>query len=134
VPLEKLKPGIACGKCHAMLQTEDVVTAWAIPVTDVNFESKVLKSPLPVLLEFVSSSCGACNVSRPVINQLAAEWKGRVRVCRTDVLANPMTANRYQVMSTPTAMIFDRGNRVDTVIGAAPKNTLLQKMAPYLTQ
>lgn len=132
VPLERLKQGASCGKCHMPLQTDDVMTAWALPVTDANFESKVLKSPLPVLLEFVSATCGACNVSRPVINRLAAEWKGRVRVCRTDVAANLATANRYQIMSTPTSLIFDRGQQVDTIIGAVPKEIILQKMAPYL--
>jgi thioredoxin 2 len=132
VPVEKLKPGVACGKCHAQLQTEDILTPWAIPVSDANFESKVLKSPLPVLLELVSATCGACSVSRPVINQLAAEWKGRIRVCRTDVMVNPATANRYQVMSTPTSLIFDQGRLVDTIIGAAPRETFLGKMAPYL--
>ena len=72
----------------------------------MNFEAKILKSPLPVLLECISAACGACTISRPVVNQLAVEWKGRVRVCRTDVTQNPATANRYQVMSTPTGLIF----------------------------
>ena len=132
VPVEKLKTGASCGKCHMPLQTEEVMTAWAIPITDANFESRVLESPLPVLLEFVSASCGACNVSRPVINQLASEWRGRVRVGRTDVMTNRVIADRHQIMSTPTSLIFDRGRRVDTIVGAAPKEMILQKMAPYL--
>lgn len=132
VPVEKIKPGVACGKCHAPLQTEDILTPWAIPVSDLNFDSKVLKSPLPVLLEFVSPTCGACSISRPVINRLAAEWKGRVRVGRMDILANPGAANRYQVMSTPTSLIFDRGRLMDTIVGAAPREMILQKMSPYL--
>jgi thioredoxin 2 len=134
VPMEKLKPGVSCGKCHAPLQTEDILTPWAIPVSDANFEDKVLKSPLPVLLEFVSSTCGACNISRPVVNQLAVEMKGRFRVGRTDVLVNPATAGRYKVMSTPTSLMFDRGRLVDTIIGAAPREAFLEKMAPYLNK
>lgn len=133
VPIEKLESGATCGKCYAPLHTEDVLTAWAIPVTDVNFETKVLQSPLPVLLEFISAACSACTVSKPVINQLAAEWKGRVRVCRTDVTQNPVTANRYQVMSTPTSLILDRGRLVDKVIGAAPREMFVQKIAPLLS-
>ncbi len=133
VPLEKLKQGPSCGKCHSPLQTEDLITPWALPVTDANFEPKVLKSPLPVLLELISSTCSACAISRPVINQLAAEWKGRVRVCRTDIMQSPVTANRYQVMSTPTSLIFDRGRLMDKVIGAAPREMFLQKMAPFLS-
>jgi len=133
VPIEKLSSGATCGKCHAPLHTEDVLTAWAIPVTDMNFEAKVLQSPLPVLLECISATCSACTVSRPIVNRLAAEWKGRVRVCRTDVVQNPVTANRYQVMSTPTSLILDRGRLVDTIIGAVPREVFVQKMAPFLS-
>lgn len=132
VPVEKLNSGAICGKCHAPLQTEEVLTPWTIPVTDMNFETKVLQSPLPVLLECISAACSACTVSRPVVNQLAAEWKGRVRVCRTDVTQNPVVANRYQVMSTPTCLILDRGRVVDKVIGAAPREMYVQKMTPLL--
>ncbi len=132
VPIEKLNSGPTCGKCHATLQTEDVLAAWTIPVTDMNFDTKVLKSPLPVLLECISAACGACTTSRPIINQLAADWKGRVRVCRTDVTQNPVTAGKYQVMSTPTCLILDRGRLVDKVIGAAPREMYIQKMASFL--
>ncbi len=132
VPPEKLKPGITCGKCHTLLQTEEILTPWAIPVSEINFESKVMKSPLPVLLDFTSATCSACSISRPVVNQLAAEWKGRIRVCRTDVLANPAIADRYQVMSTPTFLILDQGRVLDKIVGAAPREMFLQKMAPYL--
>jgi len=127
-----LKQGAKCGKCRTPLETDGVMTAWAVPVTDADFEGKVLRSPLPVLLELVSSACSVCMKSRPVIDRLAAEWKGRVRICRMDVLANPATADRYDVMSTPTVLIFDRGKHLDTVIGVAPKEMLLQKMAPHL--
>ena len=132
VPVEKLPQGAKCGKCHTPLKTEDVMTAWAIPVTDINFDSKVLQSPLPVLLELISPTCGACTISRPVVNQLAADWKGRVRVGRMDIIQSPHTANRYQVMSTPTSLIFDRKRLVDTVIGAVPREVFLRKLAPYL--
>jgi thioredoxin 2 len=133
VPIAKLNSGATCGKCHAPIHTEDVLAAWTIPVSDINFETKVLQSPLPVLLECVSASCGACTVSRPVINQLAAEWKGRIRVCRTDVIQNPITANKYEVMSTPTSLILDRGRLVDKIIGAAPREMYIQKMTPFLS-
>lgn len=133
VPLAKLNSGPTCGKCHTPLNTEDVLTAWTIPVTDMNFEEKVQRSPLPVLLECVSATCSACTISRPVVNQLAAEWKGKIRVCRTDVIQSPITANRYQVMSTPTSLILDRGRLVDKVIGAAPREMFIQKMAPLLS-
>lgn len=133
VPIKKLASGATCGKCHTPLHTEDVLTAWAIPITDMNFENKVLQSPLPVLLECISAACGACTVSRPVINKLAAEWKGKVRVCRTDVTRNPVTASKYQVMSTPTSLILDRGRLVDSVIGAAPREMYIQKMTPLIS-
>ncbi len=132
VPPEKRARTPKCGKCHAPLQTEDIMTAWAVPVTDAVFDEKVLRSPLPVLVEAVSPTCGACTVSAPVVNRLASEWRGRVRVCRMDVTTSPAAARRYQLMSTPTFLVFDGGRLVDSAIGAVPREVLVEKMAVFL--
>jgi thioredoxin 2 len=132
VPAEKLDGNPKCGKCHEPIQTKDVMTGRTLSVTDSDFDEKVLKSPLPVLLDGWSPWCGVCKMSIPIIDKLAAEWKGRVRVCRLDVSTNPLVANRFQIMSTPTALIFDGGRLLDTIVGAVPKTQLIQKMAPFL--
>jgi thioredoxin 2 len=132
VPVEKLDSQPKCGKCHAPLQTNDLLVGRPVTVTDRDFEDTVLKSPLPVFLDAWASWCGVCKMTMPVIDQLAADWKGRIRVCRLDVDANPLVASRFHIQSTPTALIFDRGELKDTLVGAVPKNQLVQKMAPYL--
>jgi thioredoxin 2 len=132
LPIERLNQQPKCGKCHALLQTKDLMTSHPITVTDRDFDDKVLKSPLPVLLDAWATWCSVCKMSMPVIDRLAADWKGRVRVCRLDVDANPLVASRFHIQSTPTALIFDRGRLIDTLVGAVPKNQLVQKMAAFL--
>ncbi len=132
VPIEKLDDHPKCGKCHAPIQTQDILTGQTLTVTDADFDANVLQSPLPVLLDAWSPWCGVCKMSVPLIDQLAKTWKGRVRVCRLDVSANPQVANRFQIMSTPTALIFDRGHLEETIVGAVPKTQLIEKMAPYV--
>lgn len=132
VPPEKLQSHPQCGKCHAALQTDHILMDQPITVTDTNFEKWVVHSPLPVLLDCWATWCGACRMAMPVIDQLAAEWKGRIRVCRLDVDQNPATASRFHVQSTPTALIFDKGQLVDMMVGAVPKNQMVQRMGRFL--
>ena len=87
-------------------------------VTDASFEEDVLRSPLPVVVDFWAPWCGPCKAVEPVLEELAQAHAARLRVVRLDVDANPRTAARYRVLSLPTAILFARGEARATVLGA----------------
>ena len=132
IPANRAGQTATCGKCKSTVPTDSLLAAAPVMVTDRDFENKVLKSPLPVLLDCWAPWCGPCQTVAPVMTQLAAEWKGRARVGKLNVDQNPMVSSRFQVMSVPTLLIFDGGRLRETIPGAAPKAAILQRMAPYI--
>jgi thioredoxin len=100
-------------------------------VTDANFAAEVEKSPLPVLLDFWAAWCGPCRMIAPVIEQLATELAGKVRVGKLDVDKNPMTASRFQARSIPTLLILKDGREVDRLIGLQSKEAILRRLQAY---
>ena len=99
-----------------------------IDVTDKNFESEVIKSALPVLVDLWAPWCGPCRMVAPVIDKLAEHYDGNFKFCRLNVDENPQTASKYGIMSIPTLMFFKGGEAVDTVIGAVPERALQPKI------
>jgi len=99
-----------------------------IDVTDKNFESEVIKSALPVLVDLWAPWCGPCRMVAPVIDKLAENYDGKFKFCRLNVDENPQTASKYGIMSIPTLMFFKGGEAVDTVIGAVPERALQPKI------
>src|SRR5580704_11775794 len=95
------------------------------PVDDRTFATEVLESELPVLVEFGASWCPPCRMIAPVLEDIAAERAGTLRVVSLDVDANPMTQARYGVMSLPTMLLFVRGTPVRQAIGFMSKGRLL---------
>lgn len=89
--------------------------------TDQNFEAEVLKSPTPVLVDFWAVWCGPCKIVSPVIDELAKEYEGRLKVGKLNVDENQESSGRYSVMSIPTIMLFKDGQPVKAVVGAQPK-------------
>lgn len=132
IPMDKLPENPKCGKCHHPIQTDDILIDRPITVTDADFEKWVLNSPLPVYLDCWAAWCSVCRMTMPVVDQLAAQWRGRIRVCRIDVDKNPLVAGRFHIQSTPTGLVFDGGKLRDTMVGAVPKNQLVQRMMRYL--
>ena len=132
IPAQKLDAGPKCGKCGAPLPCEELVAPQPVMVTDANFDSKVLKSPLPVLLFAWASWCPSCGAAAPIIDQFAAEAKGKVRVGKLNVDANPQLANRFSIMSVPFLFIFDQGELRESMPGALQKHELMIKLAPYI--
>jgi thioredoxin 2 len=132
IPVSKTGTMAKCGKCARPLETNQLLLPQPVIVVDGNFETLVMKSPLPVLLDCWAGWCSACNMLGPTIEALAGEWKGRVRVGKLDVEANPLLTARFVLRSLPTLLIFDGGRLKDTLIGALPKSQIIQKMAPYI--
>lgn len=100
--------------------------------TDQNFKEEVLKSELPVLVDFYADWCGPCKMMAPIIENLAAEYDGKVTVGKLNVDTSPATAAGYRVMSIPTMMLFVNGEVRETVVGAVSAKELMQKLEQAL--
>jgi len=103
-----------------------------IEVTDANFESEVLKSEKPVLVDFWAEWCGPCRMISPIVEEIAREYDGTLKVGKIDVDANPQVSMQFGIRSIPTLLIFKGGRVVDQVIGAVPKRVLTEKLSKHL--
>ncbi len=101
-------------------------------VTDATFEQEVLQSELPVLLEFTAVWCGPCKMLEPVLEEIAAEYTGQMKVVKVDADQNPALVTRFGVMGIPTLMLFKGGESQLRLTGFLPKPRLLSKVTPYL--
>ncbi len=93
-------------------------------VTDSSFENDVLKSSVPVLVDFWAEWCGPCKIIGPILEDLAAEFHGKLTVAKINLDENPMTPTKYGIRSIPTLMLFKNGELTATKVGAAPKQAL----------
>jgi thioredoxin 1 len=100
------------------------VDATLIEITDRNFESEVVRSSLPVLLDFSAEWCGPCKKLAPIVEDLAREYQGRLRVGHLDVESSPATAAQYGVMSVPTLIFFKDGKPAGQLIGGVSRRQL----------
>lgn len=102
--------------------------AHPVAVTDADFDEVVLRSRLPVLVDFWAAWCGPCRAIAPVVERLAAEFAGRALVAKLDVDRNPRTAQRYGIMSIPTLIFFQNGREVDRLVGVQPESVLRARL------
>ncbi|MFH1846387.1 MAG: thioredoxin [Candidatus Omnitrophota bacterium] len=105
---------------------------WEININDSNFKQEVLASDKPVLVDFWAEWCGPCRMIAPVIEEIASDYKGRVKVCKLNVDIAKQTASDYNIMNIPTIMIFKNGEIVEKIMGAVPKNDIVSKINAYI--
>jgi len=103
-----------------------------IEITDQSFDEKVLKSEVPVVVDFWAPWCGPCLMIAPITEKLAEEYKGKVKFCKLNVDNNPQTAGEYKVMSIPLLLFFNNGQVVEQSLGAIPENAIRPKIEALL--
>lgn len=106
--------------------------AKTIVVTDETFEDLVLKAELPTLVDFWAVWCGPCKMIGPMLEEIAAEYEGKLVVAKLDVETNSVTTIQYGVMNIPTLILFKSGQPVERIMGARPKGKLLPVLKPHL--
>ena len=129
VPGERVAQGLApvCGKCRAPLPVGKPQ-----PVTDASFAQDVERSPVPVLVDAWAPWCGPCHMIAPVVDQLATELAGRIRVVKLNVDENPRTAARFDLRSIPTLLVLKDGREVDRLVGVQPKREIARRLERVL--
>lgn len=104
----------------------------ALEITKENFENEVLKSDIPVLVDFWAPWCGPCKAVAPVIDEVEKEVGQKVKVCKVNIDDNPEIATRYSVMSIPTLMVVKDGDIMETKVGAAAKDDLINLLQKHI--
>ena len=99
-----------------------------VTITDDNFEEEVIKSDKPVLIDFWATWCGPCRMIAPIVEELAKEYEGKVKIGKLDVDSNQQTSIKFGVRSIPTILIFKDGKVKETIIGAVPKKNIVEKL------
>ena len=100
--------------------------------TDHNFKKEVLESELPVLVDFWATWCGPCKMITPIVEELAKEYKHRIKIGKIDVEENPRTASHYGIMSIPTLIFLKNGQVMEQLVGVIAKTELKKKIEEYL--
>lgn len=106
--------------------------AKALELTDSNFNDEVIQADTPVLVDFWAEWCGPCRMVGPVVEELAGDYEGRVKVGKVDVDSNPQISMQYGIRSIPSLLIFKNGEVVDQIVGAVPKTHLQKQLDAQL--
>ena len=101
-----------------------MASEYIVDLSSENFDQEVLKSDTPVLVDFWAEWCGPCKMIAPILEEIATEYAGKVKVCKVDVDANPDMPGKLNIRGIPTLIMFKAGNAVDTKVGALSKSQL----------
>lgn len=99
-----------------------------VVLNDANFEQEVLNSDIPVVVDFWAEWCAPCRIIAPLVDELASEYKGKIKVGKMDVDQNPQSSMNYGIRSIPTLLFFKDGKPVDQLLGAVPKGQIEEKI------
>jgi thioredoxin 2 len=125
IPRDRLGDKPKCGKCGNYLMIEGY-SGSPVDITDGSFEKEVLSFPAPVLVDCWAPWCGPCRMVAPILDELASDYAGRLKIAKLNVDENPETASRYDTRSIPTMLIFKGGKLVERIVGALPKERIEQ--------
>ena len=131
IPKSRFQDRPICGNCRTRLKASGYNDK-PIEVTDQSFDKEVLSYQGPVLLDCWAPWCGPCKLVAPVLDQLASEYAGRVKIAKLNVDENPVIASRYAIQSIPTMLIFNQGNQVNRLVGALPKQEIERHLLAIL--
>lgn len=132
VPGTKIDAIAKCGRCKSALKTDELFLPQPITFSDPDFNTKVLQSPIPVLVFFWAPWCATCGAVTPIIDEFAMTSKGKIRVGKINVDANPQTSGTYDIMSVPILLVFDNGKLQERIMDSMQKHDIMMKMARYL--
>ena len=130
IPLSRIDDAPNCGKCKQALPME--ILKQPVDVTDLTFDAQVMASRRPVLVDCWAPWCGPCRAFSPVIDQLAYQYRGRLKVAKLNLDNNPGIGTRFSITSVPTVLLVKHGRVVDRLAGAYPKEQLEQQIARIL--
>jgi len=129
LPVDAIAQGkkAVCGRCKTPL-----AAVGPVDVSDATFAAEVERSPLPVLVDLWAPWCGPCRMVGPIVDQIAGELAGRVKVAKMNVDDNPATSSRFGVRSIPTLLVFKDGREVERIVGAQPKAAILSRLERHM--
>jgi thioredoxin 1 len=105
-----------------------------LAITEDNFDAEVIKSDIPVLIDFWAVWCGPCKLIAPIVDEIAKEYEGKIKVTNCDVDSNQSIAIKYGIRSIPTILIFKDGEVTEQIVGAVPKHHIVEKIDHTLTK